>query len=220
MVAGIAQAVDDKLRNPSVITISHAALELAVDPNAITAIEQSLADAVGLQITVCAASGDWGSSGTVPSLDDRAHLCYPASSSLALACGGTCLVADDDGTAIVSEVVWNANVHGVNLATGGGISEVFEVPAWQAAAGLPPASANEDARAGRGVPDVAGRVGPVETVVQGKFGLDLGTSAVAPLWAGLVACVNQALGITAGCLIRFCTTSTRRQPSATHSATS
>ena len=59
MVAGIAQAVDDKLRNPSVITISHAALELAVDPNAITAIEQSLADAVGLQITVCAASGDW-----------------------------------------------------------------------------------------------------------------------------------------------------------------
>ena len=72
------------------------------------------------------------------------------------------------------------------------------MPSWQAAAGLPPASANEDARAGRGVPDVAGRVGPVETVVQGKFGLDLGTSAVAPLWAGLVACVNQALGITAG----------------------
>ena len=111
------------------------------------------------------------------------------SSPYALACGGTKLVAS--GPAISSEVVWN---EGPNSATGGGLSAHFPVPDYQQQLKFPtpPAGAN----AGRGLPDVAGDADPntgYQVRVDGQNLVIGGTSAVAPLWAGLLALLNQKL---------------------------
>jgi kumamolisin len=77
---------------------------------------------------------------------------------------------------------------------------VFDVPAYQAGAGVP-GSVNADGRVGRGVPDVAGDADPAtgyQIVVNGQAGTVGGTSAVAPLWAGLIARINGAAGSPAG----------------------
>jgi len=128
------------------------------------------------------------------------HCDFPASSPNALACGGTKLVGNTSTFAITSEVVWNelASSEG---ATGGGVSDVFPLPSYQASAGVPASAAG--GRAGRGVPDVAGNADPVTgylVVVDGQRQPIGGTSAVAPLWAGLIARLAQATGKRLGLL--------------------
>ena len=66
-----------------------------------------------------------------------------------------------------------------------------------------PPSANPTGRSGRGVPDVAGDADPLtgyQVVVDGQSLVIGGTSPVAPLWAGLIALLNQQLGHPAGYL--------------------
>ncbi len=90
-------------------------------------MDQALQAAAAMGITVCIAAGDNGSSDSVSG--GGSHVDFPASSPHALACGGTTLKAAADN-AIASEVVWNDGVRGG--ATGGGVSQVFALPAWQA----------------------------------------------------------------------------------------
>ena len=121
--------------------------------------------------------------------DGQQHVDFPASSPHVVACGGTKLEAS--GTTITSEVVWNESTGG---ATGGGISAVFPVPSYQQGITLP-TSANPGGKAGRGVPDVAGDADPetgYNIVTDGSATVVGGTSAVAPLWAGLIARINGA----------------------------
>jgi kumamolisin len=152
-------------------------------------------------ITVCCASGDDGSNDGDPPL---AHVDFPASSPFVLGVGGTTLVASS-GTAptIQSETVWNEVLHSEG-ATGGGVSDVFTKPAYQASANVPP-SANPPHAIGRGVPDVAAVADPVTGVVvmliDGKHLEQIGgTSASTPMWASLVARLNQGLGARCGFL--------------------
>ncbi len=87
-------------------------------------------------------------------------------------------------------------------ATGGGISDSFPLPDYQETAGVPPSS-NPNKNVGRGVPDVAADADPAtgySVRVDGQDTVIGGTSAVAPLWAGLVARLNQGLGKPAGFL--------------------
>jgi len=160
-----------------------------------TALDQALSDAAALGITVTVAAGDNGSGDGVT--DGKNHCDYPASSPYALACGGTRLEADASTGAISSETVWNDGSSGG--ATGGGVSDVYSLPSWQASAGVPAASVT----GGRGVPDVAGDADPqtgYQVLVDGKQGVYGGTSAVAPLWAGLIARLAQATGRKFGLL--------------------
>jgi kumamolisin len=82
------------------------------------------------------------------------------------------------------------------------VSAFTGLPSWQQNARVPP-SVNEGGRPGRGVPDVAGNADPETGYLIGDgetehpFG---GTSAVAPLWAALVAQLNQHLGSPVGFL--------------------
>jgi kumamolisin len=136
------------------------------------------------------AAGDDGSTdgGTGNNVD------FPASSPHVLACGGTELKGT---TTISSEVVWNEEASSEG-ATGGGVSNVFALPSWQANAKVPPSSSSTG---GRGVPDVAGNADPVtgyQVRVDGQNTVIGGTSAVAPLWAGLIALNNQQNGKSAG----------------------
>ena len=98
----------------------------------------------------------------------------------------------------ISESVWNNDIG----ATGGGVSTLYPVPDWQSGAKVP-ASVNPGGGTGRGVPDVAGNADPDTGYLVGSPGsLDPigGTSAVAPLWAALIARLNQHLGTSLGFL--------------------
>src|SRR5260370_5275081 len=80
-------------------------------------------------------------------------------------------------------------------APGGGVSDFCAKPAYQATANVPP-SVNPGKFVGRGLPDVSGDADPVtgyDVYVDGQASVIGGTSAVAPLWAGFTACLNQIL---------------------------
>ncbi len=82
------------------------------------------------------------------------------------------------------------------------MSDTFALPAWQAQSHVPP-SANPGAHVGRGVPDVCGDASPRSGYivrVDGQQTVIGGTSAVAPLWAGLIALMNQHFGHPVGYL--------------------
>jgi len=192
----ITTAVHDKVRKPSVVSISWGGPESSWTSQALTSFDQAFQDAAVLGVTICCASGDDGSNDGVS--DGAAHVDFPASSPNALACGGTRL--ESSAGKITKEVVWN---HGAgNGATGGGVSEVFPLPAYQSAAKVP-VSVNTGHFKGRGVPDVSGDADPAtgyQILVDGRNAVFGGTSAVAPLWAGLIALINQQLGTPLGFL--------------------
>ncbi len=188
----ITTAVHDTTNAPSVISISWGSAEVNWASQSLQAFDQAFQAAALMGVTVCCASGDNGSGDGVN--DGAAHVDFPASSPNALACGGTQL--SETGGTITSEVVWNEG----GGATGGGISDVFDLPSYQASAGVP-TSANPGGRVGRGVPDIAGDADPstgYQIVVNGRSGTVGGTSAVAPLWAGLIARINSAVKAPAG----------------------
>ena len=192
----ITQAVHDTVNKPSVISISWGGPESNWTGQAFQQFDQVFQAAAAIGITVTVAVGDNGSSDGVD--DGEAHVDFPASSPNVLACGGTTLNAST--TKISSEVVWNDPNGGG--ATGGGISDQFPVPDYQQNAGVPP-SANPSKNVGRGVPDVAANADPntgYAIRVDGEDAVVGGTSAVAPLWAGLIALLNQSIGKPVGFL--------------------
>ena len=190
----VTTAAHDATNRPSVISISWGAAESQWTQQAMQAMDQAFQAAATMGVAVCVASGDSGSS---DGQHHGNHVDFPASSPHALGCGGTSLTAS--GTAIGSEVVWNDGAQGG--ATGGGVSAVFPLPTWQENAHVPRPSRHS--HGGRGVPDVAGDADPAtgyQVRVDGQQVVYGGTSAVAPLWAGLLARVNQQLGQPVGYL--------------------
>jgi kumamolisin len=189
----ISQAAHDTAHKPSVISISWGSPESSWSSQALTAMNTALQDAALLGVTVTVAAGDHGSSDGAN--DGDPHVDFPASSPYALACGGTTLIGG--GGTISTEVVWNDTALDGG-ATGGGISAQFPVPDWQHTATVPTAP---NGFTGRGVPDVAGDADPLtgyQVRVDGADQVLGGTSAVAPLWAALVARINQQLGAPLG----------------------
>ncbi len=235
---------------PIAISISWGQSEDSWTAQGLSAMNAAMSDAAALGITVCAAAGDNGSGDDVN--DGKPHCDFPASSPYALACGGTKLEAS--GGAITSEVVWNETASNEG-AGGGGVSDKFALPSWQANAGVPTRAAGttsshhrhkhgeESGRrgmpsegmpsegmrdegmpseavtsrgmpsegmpsegmpsegtasaGGRGVPDVAGNADPTtgyQVYADGQSQVVGGTSAVAPLWAALIARLAQATG--------------------------
>ena len=180
-------AIHDTTNKVSVISISWGSPEVNWTAQAMQAMDAACQSAAALGVTVTVAAGDNGSSDGVT--DGQDHVDFPASSPHVLACGGTNL--QSSGGVITSETVWNDGAGGG--ATGGGVSCVFPLPTWQSAAGVPAPSAACSA-GGRGVPDVAGDADPqtgYQILVDGTSMVVGGTSAVAPLWAGLIALLNQ-----------------------------
>ena len=192
-IDAISTAVHDSTNNPSVISISWGSAEINWTQQSIAALDAACQSAAALGITITVACGDNGSSDSVT--DGANHVDFPASSPHVLACGGTQLRGS--GSTIASEVVWNELASNEG-ATGGGVSNVFPLPSWQANAGVPKPTASTG---GRGVPDVSGDADPSTGYLIRVDGQNLvigGTSAVAPLWAGLIALANQQNGKSAG----------------------
>ncbi|HKD05843.1 MAG TPA: S53 family peptidase, partial [Bryobacteraceae bacterium] len=154
-----------------------------------TAFESAFQDAANLGIVVTVATGDDGSfDGTSGLVCD-----FPASAPHALACGGTRLLAS--GSSITSETGWDGS--------GGGVSVFFSKPTYQSTVTIPARPSGSPGGAGRGIPDVAGDADPdtgYQVRVKGTNMVVGGTSAVAPLWAGLVALYAQSMGRLVGFL--------------------
>ncbi len=154
---------------------------LAQDQTSLADMEATAAAAVAAGMVVFSASGDNDSSdgGSTP-----ANVDAPASCPHVIGCGGT------SKPTFGEEVVWNNNPGNADgEGTGGGFSTYFPQQPWQAGAPHGP---------GKMVPDVAGNADPQTgyTVVQyGQVQQGVGgTSAVAPLYAGLFAAFGKKLG--------------------------
>jgi hypothetical protein len=197
----ISKAAADRINNPSVISISWGLPEETWTRMGRLAVDGALADAAVIGVCTFVASGDDLSMDQID--DGKVHVDFPASSPYAIGCGGTKI--DTSGSAITSEVVWNEGTSG----TGGGISSFYPIPDFQAGVDLP---LNVSTRkVGRGVPDVAGNASPGSGYkiyyTSNRAGISPwhnlgGTSAVAPLWAGLTALLNEAAGTPNGFFLR------------------
>jgi kumamolisin len=199
----ITKAIHDTENNPSIISISWGGPEDTSTTNFQVEFDKALQAAALLGITVCVAAGDNGAADVGPKAwDGKAHVDFPSSSPFALSCGGTRLIAANG--AISSESVWNqkradlsanAGPNGSFGSGGGGVSGAFPLPDYQQQANVPK-SLNPTGFKGRGVPDVTGDGDPdtgYNILVDGQPVQEGGTSAVAPLWAALIAVVNQKL---------------------------
>ena len=191
----INRAVHDKVNQPSVISISWGGPEASWTDQSLNAFDQAFQAASLLGVTICVASGDGGSTDGVPGR--LAHVDFPASSPNVLACGERAL-----SRATARSSTRRFGTMDSRAAQAVGESVISSRPAWQQAVGVP-ASINPWGGRGRGVPDVSGnadentgykaRVDGINTVIGG-------TSAVAPLWAGLIALMNEKLGTAVGYL--------------------
>ena len=191
----ITTAIHDATNKPSVISISWGGPESSWTQQSLTVYDAAFQAAAAVGITVCVASGDNGSSDGVT--DGANHVDFPASSPHALACGGTSLQVS--GNAITSESVWNDGAQGGS--GGGGVSSVFALPAWQDGLQTARTSGGNVALTMRGVPDVSGVADPetgYAVRIDGTNTVIGGTSAVAPLWAGLIARINATNGSSVG----------------------
>jgi kumamolisin len=190
-IDAVTAAVHDTRLKPAIISISWGGPENSWTAQARDALNAACQDAAIMGVTVLAASGDDGADdGTSSPVVD-----FPAASPYVIGCGGTKLTLS--GSSIGSEQAWN-ELSANEGATGGGVSEVFALPNYQQSANVPTAP---NGFAGRGVPDVAADADPesgYNVVVDGQQTVIGGTSAVAPLWAGLLARINQAIGKNVG----------------------
>jgi kumamolisin len=192
-IDAVTTAVHDAKLKPSIVSISWGGPETSWTEQSRDALNSACQDASTMGVTVLAASGDDGSSDGSP--DGTPTVDFPSASPFVLACGGTRLTIS--GSAFGSEQAWNDLSAGEG-ATGGGVSEVFALPTFQQSAKVPKAP---NGFVGRGVPDVAGNADPetgYNVVVDGQQNVIGGTSAVAPLWAGLLALINESLGANVG----------------------
>ena len=174
---------------PSVVTVSYGLSE-GTDiwtQQAIDQVNDSLKELANAGITVCVSSGDDGSQDQVA--DGLAHVDFPASSPYVLAVGGTSLKKSTG-----KEVVW-FDGDGLRQDGGGstgGVSQMNPRPSWQTTE-IP--CVNPPHSFGRVVPDVsanaAGSTGYL-MVSQGTAEVSGGTSAATPLWAALIARLQQA----------------------------
>jgi len=141
--------------------------------------------AVAQGMTHFVASGDSGAY-TCGEDNDTADS-FPATLPSVTAVGGTTVFESTQGT-YFKEFAWGAAID--QSGTGGGPSLVYPIPDWQKAVAL------ADGHGFRQVPDVAADADPqtgFHIVFDGQDTQIGGTSAATPMWAALIALVNQDL---------------------------
>ena len=172
ITSGIRKATEEKC---GAISISWGGPENTWESIQRAHLDEAAFNAMSAGIALFAAAGDDdGDDGESAPIVD-----YPAASPYIVGCGGTRLLSNG------LEIVWNNNPGSASgTGTGGGYSREYNRPIWQIGA---PTGAT------RMVPDVAGNADPdtgYRIVLNGKEDIVGGTSAVAPLYAGLFAAIG------------------------------
>jgi kumamolisin len=183
-------ALFDKEHRPTVISCSWGAPERLISRILVEEMDLMFQAAALMGVTIVCSSGDDGD-GSASAGEPQAY--FPASSPHVLSCGGTIL--RQTGGTKPHETVWRETLAGQIQESGYGESAVFHAPSWQAEAAL------ARHKGGRMVPDVSGKADAefgYNIIVGGVHVPGCGTSAVAPLWASLAACLNEELGTTVG----------------------
>lgn len=191
-LAAVTRAVRDRRHRPSVLSVSWGLAEGHWRRRTLRRFDDVLREAARRGIAVCVSSGD---SGRLPQPRDRKPgVCFPASSPHVLACGGTTLLGSRPGR--LRERAWKDR----EGASGGGVSAILPRPPWQHRL------AHVGRGRGRAVPDVAASADPecgYRVYLRGRWVTGAGTSAAAPLWAGLIAQINQRVGRRVGLIAPF-----------------
>jgi subtilase family serine protease len=179
--------------------------EHCVDHAQVTQLNAALQTDADHHVTVVAATGDTGAAGEPCALIDalsggitssfipRKEVVLVASDPLVLSVGGTTLDASHTTGAWIGETAWGLPYGDPGTgfqASGGGFSHLFSRPSYQngvvgigAYRGVPDVAA--DANPHTGFPVVTANAGQVYASGHG------GTSASAPLWAGIIALADQ-----------------------------
>jgi kumamolisin len=204
-ISALDAANSDEENDPGVISVSWGLSEGQMwargqgwTPSAIHSVNESLNDLAVSNVTVCVAAGDDGSSDAFNPSDGLAHVDFPASSPYVLSVGGT-TIPIKGGTA--PDIVWKegSGLRPEGGSTGGGVSSVpfsntKERPDWQN--NITIRSVNPGAINGRCIPDLSANAdwnaSPYLLVVNGRSEPNGGTSAAAPLIAGLLTLINAA----------------------------
>jgi kumamolisin len=186
----ITAALSSNKYPPSVISCSWGAVEETLPGDVVTSLNHVFEDAALRGVTICFSSGDKGED---PSTEGNPRVHFPASSPYVLSCGGTHWLKKERS---IYEEVWSESLpKNFVVQSGGGVSKIFEQPEWQSGIKL------QTRKSGRGVPDVAGKADIISGYCMQVCGFDVtmgGTSAAAPMWAGLIARLNQELGCSIG----------------------
>jgi Pro-kumamolisin, activation domain len=187
-------------------------------------ISEAFQDAAALGLAVFAGSGDLGSNGG--DNDGSAHVLYPSSDPWVTACGGTYIAnvanISTPSTTTFKEGTWNdpygATTGGMSVPAPGAVYPLpgagflsslltgtgFPVPPWQKNIKATLLNGGRTPLTGRGVPDIAGNASPYSGYTIFVYGQQLpqrgGTSAVAPLYASLIAILAAKVGWPLGYL--------------------
>ena len=159
---------------PNLISCSWGAAEIYFSSSQLSAINSIFSTMSNAGITVCAATGDYGSNNGVGGTGN--YVDFPSSNPYVTAVGGTSLVCPNnvyDSQTV--ETAWSSG--------GGGISTIFSKPSYQNA--LPGTQ--------RMTPDIASLADPhtgVLFTINGQSYVIGGTSVAAPIIAGFLATIN------------------------------
>ena len=198
LLSGTKYAVDNNLGE--VITMSFGIGETCADSAYLQEAQLVYNAARAKHITLLASAGDSGAAALIcngPFFNEGLGVDLPAADPSVTSVGGTSLAATVKQGKYIAETTWNDDADGIG-ATGGGISTIFPVPAYQSGiSGL----------TGRGIPDVAFDADPNTgvPVVFSQNGATLivpvgGTSVGSPAWAAIVALADQFAGKRLGFL--------------------
>ncbi len=185
----LTSALSNKKHPPSVISCSWGAVEDTLPGDVVSSLNHVFQDAALRGTTICFSSGDRGED---PAPDGTPRVHFPASSPYVLSCGGTHWLKKQCS---IYEEVWSESLPKYVVQSGGGVSKIFEQPDWQSGIKL------QTKKSGRGVPDVCGKADIATGYCMQVGGFDVtmgGTSAAAPMWAGLIARLNQELNCNIG----------------------
>jgi hypothetical protein len=143
------------------------------------------------KIAFCAASGDTGAE-----LGGIFGVAYPSSSPQCISVGGTTLIIEDD---IFAQNYGKINSETDSNGGGGGISSIFNLPSWQSGLTYTPITNNTigspTALTKRGIPDVSLAWNGYALYQNGILTSTGGTSASAPVFAGILARIQKLTGI-------------------------
>lgn len=198
VIAGLEAAATDRVDS---LSMPWGTPEGSWIPSVVEHVERALSDAALVGVSVCCSTGNSGASLLVDDNEFGPVVQYPASSSQALAVGGTQFTKVEGGK-VTETIVWNETAFGTQGATGGGFSSTEPMGAWQKTAGI--SRIWHTTR--RCLPDVSANASFAEGcwlwyASQPECGVNSkssGTSASVAIWATLSALLAEATGKPAG----------------------